>query len=247
MADLWTRYRVTIRIDNRLMGGVPKDPKVIEGWLKARMGLDQGDQLRDMVATTLRNLGHEVPAQATEAEIEQAIHSTVGDKSTNGFLRDEHGLFIEGRQVKALLKETTSILYPYAIAKWGVTRKAPRSFLAERVFCEEDRIPLGRQEPDGVASFIGHVTGPQGPRSTLTYVEFCERPVLSFTVMSLEDAITLDVWDRILETAQREGLGALRSQGHGTFTVTNVELLPATSPLDLFSRIGKPKLADAAD
>lgn len=246
MSDLFTRYRITIRLTNKIMGGVPKDPKVIEGWIKTKIGLDQGDQLRIMVVKTMRELGHVLADDPTDDEVDAAIKATVGDKSTNGFKRDARGLFIEGRQIKAMLKESVAVLYPYTVAKWGATKKAPRSFLAERVFVEEETVPLGRQEPDGIESFIGHVTGPQGPRSTLTYVEYCERPEISFTVMSLENQIDLATWDRILDTAQQQGLGALRSQGHGRFAVTDVALLPASRALDLFSRIGTPRALDAA-
>jgi hypothetical protein len=248
MSDLFTRYRISIRMANKIMGGTPKDPKVIEGWIRTRMGLDQGDQLRLMVVKTMREIGHDIGDDPTPAQLDEAIKATVGDKSTNGFKRDERGLYIEGRQIKAALKENTAILFPYVTDKWGATKKAPKAYLAERVFCEEDTIPLGRQEPDGVDCFIGHVTGPQGPRSTLTYVEYCERPELAFTVWSLEDSVKREDWEAIFELMEQNGIGALRSQGHGRFALTNVEVLPAKSRPKFFSW-EKPKLAvvDAAD
>lgn len=249
MSDLFTRYRISIRMANKIMGGVPKDPKVIEGWIRTRMGLDQGDQLRLMVAKTMRELGHELGDDPTPAQLDEAIRSTVGEKGTNGFKRNAAGLYIEGRQIKAALKENTAILFPYVSDKWGATRKAPRAYLAERVFCEEDEIPLGRDEPDGIEMFIGHVSGPQGPRSTLTYVEYCERADLSFTVWSLEDSIQMGDWEQIFELMEQNGIGALRSQGHGRFNLTNVERLPRRTRPQFFSwEEKKPiKISDAAD
>jgi hypothetical protein len=249
MSELFTRYRISIRFTAKLMGGTPKDPRVIEGWIKTRMGLEQGDQLRQMVVRTLRDLGHDLIDDPTPEQVDEAIKATVGDKSTVGFKRDARGLFIEGRQIKAALKESTAILFPYATDKWGATKKAPKAYLAERVFCEEDTIPLGRDEPDGLEMFIGHVSGPQGPRSTLTYVEYCERPPIGFTVWSLEDAVKHQDWEAIFEHMEQNGLGALRSQGHGRFTVTGVELLPSRQRPKFFS-FEKPKLKvveDAAD
>jgi hypothetical protein len=227
MSDLFTRYRIAIRMANKIMGGTPKDPKVIEGWIKTKMGIEQGDELRAMVARTMIDMGHDLSEDPTVAQLDAAIAASVADKSTNGFKRDAAGLYIEGRQIKALLKENISIVY--GKARFGPTLKGGKGFLAERVFVEEDNIPLGRTEPDGVEMFIGHVTGPQGPRSTLTYYEYCQRPELTFTLASLQDCIKSDQWEAIFEQAEQNGLGALRSQGHGRFTLLSVEEVAPTA------------------
>lgn len=220
MSDLFARYRVTIRMANRIMGGTPKDPKVIEGWIKSKMGLEEGAELRTLVARTMIEMGHDLAEGATPEELDAAIAATVADKSTNGFKRTDQGLIIEGRQVKAMLRENVNILF--GAQKFGPTRKGAKGYVAERVFVEEDAIPLGRTEPDGVELFIGHVTGPQGPRATLTYFEFCEKPEVSFTVLSLQDCLTADQWEAIFEQAEQNGLGSLRSQGFGRFKLVSV-------------------------
>jgi hypothetical protein len=91
--------------------------------------------------------------------------------------------------------------------------------VAEWLFVDEHDIPLGRTEPDGVHMQIGHVTGPKGPRSTLTYYDYCERATVTFTVSSLEDRMRREHWERVLVLGQRLGLGALRSLAHGQFVV----------------------------
>jgi len=227
MSTLFTRYRITIRLNHKIMGGTPRDPQVIEGWIKTKMGLEAGDEMRAMVARTMIDLGHDLVVDATEEQLDAAIRDTVAEKSTNGFKRDAAGLFIEGRQIKAMLKENISIVY--GKQRFGPTMKGGKGFLAERVFVEEDAIPLGRGEPDGVEMFIGHVSGAQGPRSTLTYYEYCQSPAITFTLASLQDCIKADQWEAIFEQAELNGLGALRSQGHGRFTLLAVEEVAPTA------------------
>lgn len=246
MSDLFTRYRITIRLSNKIMGGVPRDPKVIEGWIKTRLGMEQGDQLRAMVIRTMLDMGHDLGEDPTTEQLDAAISASVADKSTNGFKRNADGLYIEGRQLKAMLKENVHILY--GKQKWGLTGKGPKAYVAERVFVEEDAIPLGRQEPDGIEMFIGHVTGPQGPRSTLTYYEYCERAELAFTVASLQDSVKREHWEEIFEQAEHNGLGSLRSQGYGRFSITGVEIIEARPRPKFFAWEKTPlRVVDAAD
>lgn len=227
---LFTHYRVTIQFRDKIMGGIPKDPKIIEGWLRSKAGVTDETEILAMTRRTLEQLGLDVPHDATIDDMIKASEQIAAVKSTNGFLRGEHGLLIPGRYVKAMLKEVCNVLY--AGQKWGkldkethgysYAGKGPKNYLAERVFCVEDEIYLGRDEPDGIEMVIGHVTGPQGPRSTLAYHEYCYRPQASFTVMSVNDCITPEQWAEMFELAQEEGLGAIRSQQHGRFDVIDM-------------------------
>ncbi len=209
------------------MGGVPKDPKIIEGWIKKSIGTDQGRDFALMVRRTLSELGHDV--SIAEEDAEKALADIAGEKQTNGFKRDTGGLFLESRQVKAMLKESVNILF--AGQRWGVTKKGPRSFFAERVFVNPDRIyfdggsvTIGHlREPSGIELFIGHVSGPKGPQSNLTYIEFVERPRIEFEVIVLHDEIKPADWPEIWNHAEENGLGALRSQGFGRFDVERFE------------------------
>src|SRR6266540_4074767 len=180
-SNLFSRFRARMAFRDKLIGGVPKDPRLIEGWLRARAGLEVAQEIR------------------------QAMLRTLG----------EHGLYVEARQVKAMLKESTNVLF--GGERWGSTRKGPRSFVAERVFVEPDKLWVGVDEPSGIELMIGHLWGPTGPRSTLGYHEYVERPVLEFTVLAVRDALTPEQWADIWVHAQENGFGALRSQGFGRF------------------------------
>ena len=148
----------------------------------------------------------------------QASDALVARRLTTGFKRAEHGLYIEARQIKALFKESTNILF--GAERWGPTRKGPKSYLAERVFVQPDRVWLGCEAPDGLELVVGHLNGPTGPVSTLGYHEYVVQPSLSFTVWVVRDLITSTQWADVWVLAQEIGLGALRSQGHGRFQLT---------------------------
>ena len=240
---LYTRYHVELTFRDKLLGGIPKDTGAIEGWImKGLMGLgDTVDEelLHRRVIDTVRDLGAPV---TNEMGYEQALavaKEFVAERHTNGFkVHPQAGLYIEGRQVKAMLREATNILF--AGERWGATRKGPKAFLAERVFVEEIGIPLDRSVPDGLELIIGHVVGPKGPQSTLTYYEYVAQATIGFTVLSLRDCITPAQWAEIFGQAEMGGLGAARSQGHGTFCVTafhQTEAAPASVtfpiPVDL--------------
>lgn len=226
MSDLFTRYRITIQMNHKIMGGVPRDPKVIEGWIRTKMEMEDGDDLRIMVARTMQDMGHEIGDDADIDTIDAAIARTAAEKQTNGFKRDEFGLYLETRCVKAMIKENVNILW--GKERFGPSRKAGKGYVAERVFVDGDTIPLHRTEPDGVDLFIGHVTGPKGPQSTLTYYEYCLRPQLTFTILYLKDCLPPDRWEALWAQAEQNGLGSLRSQGFGRFSVLDVE--PVATP-----------------
>jgi len=214
--ETFTKYRVEIAFRNKILGGIPKAPDVIESWLRTKTLVSDAEELGYMARETLRQNGVE-PGEANIGDMIQASEQMAATKSTNGFKVDNGGLYIEGRQVKALLKEVTNVAF--AGKRWGPTNKGPKNYVAERVFVVEDRIHLGRQKPDGIEQIIGHVSGPQGVRSTLAYHELVFQGSCSFTVMSFEDCITADQWMKLLTLGEEEGIGACRSQGHGRFAV----------------------------
>ena len=231
--SLYTTYRVELRFVDLVMGGHPKDPNVIEAWLQTRvMGGDE--VIRQRLVEALADIDVEVPTDATKEEIIAATKAIAATRTGQGFRQNADGLCLARYNVVAMLKESTAILYPYEAVKagvpgsgcaWGKTRKAPRSFLAERVNVREFRIPLGRIEPDGTHMQIGHISGPKGKRSILAYVDYCVQPSITFTISSVDDAITAEQWQKILLCGQERGLSAMRSQGYGQFKVIGFDRL----------------------
>jgi len=225
-AQLFTRFAVEVEFVDKVMGGVPQKPEIIESWLRTR--ITSGDtELRQQMLTTLAELGYEFEPDMDYEQIVSAVKVMAQERNGNTFYRDANGLYLGGYQVKAMLKESTAIMFPWDKGKnkWGATGKTPKTFLAEHVFVDEHKVYLDRTEPDGTHTQIGHVNCPQGPRSTLTYVDYCDAPVIRFTLASLHDEVTVEQWGSILVCGQRQGLGALRSMSHGQFVVTGFERL----------------------
>lgn len=219
-SDIFTVYEVEATFREKIMGGVPMRRNVIEGWIKAGTGIEDVEERRRLMLKTLIEMGVDVHEGMSDEEIDAAAEK-MAESHTNGFKRDETGLYIEGRQIKAMLKESVNILY--AGDRWGKTRKGPRSFVAERLFPQDERIYLGRKQADDVALVVGHVSDAAGKRSTLAYHEYVERAVITFRLEMLRDELTQQQWREIFLHAERNGLGALRSQGHGQFRVTRFE------------------------
>lgn len=235
-ADVFTRFGASITFRNQIMGGTPMDPKLVEGWIGKGVGGEKDEKMKRLVLKTLAEMagedGEEPPDGAdVDALIEEASSKIAGQKQTSGFKRDERGgLYIESRHIKSMLKEVVHILY--AGEKWGDTKKGPKAFFAERVFVDPERIYLGIDLPDGLDLFVGHVTGPQGPRSTLTHYEFALGRTVDFDIRVEKRAVPVlkDRWPAIWVHAQENGLGALRSQGHGRFDITRWDVIERAVP-----------------
>lgn len=206
-------YKAVLTV-HRLVGGVPSDPKVIEGWLKTKT-MAKDDILRQMVAEAMTERGGVMLDEAIEA---------VAEKSINGFKRDESGLYIEGRQVKAAIKEATNIARATdkLPSRFGTTKMGALKLAAEHVFVVEDRIYLGRQIADGVQQRFVHASGPTGPRTGIQYEEFALDVKLEFHVKT-DYEFSDKEWAMIWLTGQEQGIGASRSQGFGRYTVESWE------------------------
>ncbi len=207
------RYQVEIQVGN-LHGGVPTDPKVAEAWIKAKMVDDRDDVVKDLVAKTMVERGLDPTDSVTSDELDDIVADAVKMRQLSGFYRTPDGeLAIRGRHVKAMIKEAANIAY--AKDRWGPTNKGTRSFFAEHGFVAEDWIPLGRTVPDGIDQrFVSTFRG-----TGIQYDEYVEDVKVGFTVVT-DHKFTDDQWGTIWVIAERNGLGAARSQGFGTFEVT---------------------------
>lgn len=234
------KFSGTLHVRN-IAGGTPSDPKVAEGWLKTKLA-DKDDLIREAVATTMAERG--ITADEAAAEVDMLKH-------LNGFKRDEQGLYIEGRQLKAALKEAASV----AVASgklnargWGKTNKGLLSYLAEHVMVVEDRLHLGMVEPTGLAAYekgglagtgdnpnvvwVSEATGITQRfvhtwRGTgIQYEEYVEDAKIDFTIITDHD-FTNEQWAMIWLTGEQQGIGASRSQGFGRYEVTRWEQEPA--------------------
>lgn len=213
-AKAWPfRYNGSL-IVGTIAGGTPTDPKVAEGWLRTKLA-PKDDLLREMVA--------EVMAER-QVQADEAAKIVDEKKHLNGFKRDGNGLYIEGRQLKAALKEAASVAANagrLTSKGWGDPdnanyKKGLKAWFPEHVFVVEDRLYLGVTEASGVAQRFVHTSRGTG----IQYEEYVTDAKITFTVET-DHEFTDEQWAHIWLTGERQGIGASRSQGFGKYTVTS--------------------------
>lgn len=205
------RYNATITVKN-LAGGVPTDPRVAEGWLRTKL-TDKDDLIRDLVAQTMVDRG--ITADEAAVEVDKLKH-------LNGFKRNEHGLYIEGRQLKAAIKEAAGVARATdkLKMKWGTTNKGVLGFVAEHIMVVEDTLQLDVTEPSRVLQSF-----PKNPRTGQTgiqYTEVIDETSFDCTIIS-DHKFTDEEWAMLWLTGEQQGIGASRSQGFGRYEVTRWE------------------------
>lgn len=215
------RWSVSLQFLNRIIGGIPA------------VGLEGADPEKDRSILQLwlqQRLGDKVTEEELAAEVEktmQEAYASEEPKSTTTFKTNETGLYIEGRQVKAMLKEAGGRLGLGKAVRGS--RPSLKQDLHEGLHVDEDLIHLTRDgqpvtEPDGYDVRPIHVMGPQGPRTSIKRSAYVERPTIIFTVRILNMVVLKE--DHLKDTlafAQDLGLGADRSQGNGKFAVVGFE------------------------
>ncbi len=229
------RYAGEIYIEE-LMGGTPSNPKVAEGWLKAKLGIKTEDVIAEAVKEVMAARAVSVEGPISEDE---ALKLVDDQRHLNGFMRDEDGLYIKGRHLKAAIKEAASAARAVGNlpAKFGATNKGTLSFIAEHIVVVENDLHVYREDPetkkivnvlectDIVQSF------PRNPITRQTGIQYTERimnAIVSFTVVS-DYHFKLEEWAAIWVTGSNQGIGASRSQGYGRYTPTRWDRLPVKS------------------
>jgi hypothetical protein len=213
-AKAWPHRFAGVLHVTTIAGGIPTDDKVAEAWLRTKLA-DKDELIREAVAKTMVDRG--ITAEEAAKEVDSLKH-------LNGFKRDGHGLYIEGRQLKAALKEAVNIAAnagKITTKGWGNPdnknyAKGIKAWFPEHVFILEDRLHLGVSEPSGIVQRFVHT-----PRGTgIQYEEYVEDAKVSFTVVTDHD-FTDEQWAMIWLTGEQQGIGASRSQGFGRYEVTS--------------------------
>lgn len=227
-------FEATIRFHD-IAGGVPSDPKVAEGWIKSKVkDASKEEQIRRAVETLMmeRNI--------TEDE---AVEELNKHRNVNGFKRtipkakgEKGQLFIEGRQVKAALKEAVSVALAAGTlksgnttksgaasdSKWGKTNKGAISFAAEHIQVMTRQVLLYDEswQPLTDHTYIkqSFPVNPITRQTGIQYTEICEKAWTKVIVTSDWD-FTPEQWGVIWVTGNLQGLGASRSQDHGRYDV----------------------------
>lgn len=208
--ELWKLYDVELSILDRIYGGLPKDPSLIEGFLKGK-GVD--------------------PQSASEMKERLVDEIDVDEEAEGmwtGFKRDETGPYIETRQIKAMLKEAVGESELWKDIRGLKSRVGGAVFPKgqggpdlSRLYLYRDNGPV--TEPDGFDETVGHVSGPQGKRAILKRKDYVLAPTVRFTLKVGGKTVKKSTLEYLFGFAEELGLGADRSMEHGKFKVTKFE------------------------
>ena len=260
-AKAWPFWYEGELIVDQICGGVPANPNTAESWIRAKLKDTRSEgEIRDLVAQTKAEIrqtnlvagresadGQAVAQGDTLVAVETAIEDLTDEELTslavskaakdlaglNQFKRTEEGvLYIEGRQLKAALREAVSVAAnagKITTKNWGNPdnasyRKQLKGWFPEHVFVTDSILLLYREDgssvtrEDGILQKFVHTH--RG--DAIGYEEYVRNAKIRFHVKTDVD-LSDEQWAMIWLTGQDQGLGASRSQGFGTYTMTGWE------------------------
>jgi hypothetical protein len=206
-------------------GGTPTNPETARKWIISRVTDTRSpSEVQALVARTMTELN-----VSLDAAVDKAVGEMAG---MNIFKRDQNGqLYIEGRQLKAALKEAVSVAAnegKLTTKGWGNPdnasyKKQVKGWFPEHVFVADDRLLMHRDgdpvtEPSRtLEKFIHTHRG-----DAIGYEEVCEDVDFDFRIET-DHPFSEREWAMIWLTGQKQGLGASRSQSYGQYEVTRWE------------------------
>lgn len=220
--SIWTYYEVVLEFLNKVYGGLPKDPKLIAGFLKGR-GVSESDA-KDLGGKILKEMN---PEAMEKLDIEKV------EAMWTGFKQDEVGPYIETRQIKAMLKEACGESEMWREVRGLKSRLGGALFpkgdggpdLTRIYFVTYDKEgePSTVKEVGGYDESVGHVKTMQGPRSILKRKDYIYQPRILFTLKVGGRTIKEKHLRDLFEFSSEGGLGADRSTEAGKFKVIKLE------------------------
>jgi len=212
-----------------LVGGIPQDPKIVESWIRTKLRDTRSDaEIQELIASTMAERGI-----SEDDAIVKAAGSLVG---VNSFKRDARGLHIEGRQLKAALKEAAMVAVnagKISAEKWGkpdnaTYKKGIKGWLPEHIFVVEETLYIYKEgKPDPVTEVDGTIQKfiHTHRGDSIGYEQYVRDAEIRFTVKT-DHELTEKQWGMIWLTGELQGLGASRSQEYGRYEVTKWERIP---------------------
>jgi hypothetical protein len=219
------KYRVKIKLE-RIDGGIPEHPDVIEDWLKAA-GIKDDEELLKRIAEGV----------ATKEELDERL-----EKLTCTFIHDDGVPCIEARCVKAMIKQAAGVMGLYGMLTGA------KELLAEGTEVYPKLVYLRSEHGLEVEAKPIHVSVKGEPVSAFKRTRFLRDATADFDVhvtdrqqiMTAFNAdtmrkslrtLTLDQLRMILEYGGKfVGLGSNRSQGSGKFVVLSIEEIDPPRP-----------------
>ncbi len=205
---MWLEYVVVLQFTGKFAASIPRTRDEIKNMLTFRMPGKEPE--------------NSVPIEDLTEQVVQEVGADEGEflPGWATFKFDENGLYYEGRNVRGHMKDCA-----LQISKFFPDIAYFRAKVANKVYVVTDVMPLSRKDPDGCEQFFIQVMTAQGPRSSIKYIDWVEKPILSFRLRVLNDGIIKESHLRaIFEYGSVHGMGQERSQGWGRYRLEELTL-----------------------
>lgn len=217
-AQIYQDYKVTLHLID-IAGGTPADPKMIDGWIAATNKEKTDEERKKLVEATKEELPEIAEGKQTQAWVR--------------LKQDETGAYIEGRCLKAALKEAANIIKSRVKVpgKNGEEKAATalKSKVAETVFVMDEKIYLRNGDGKPITGDPPteerpvHVMTRQGPRTSIKVTDVLRDVHIEFTVrVAQTGAVTERALFSAIAYLENLGIGGDRSQGRGRAKHMNV-------------------------
>ena len=226
---MWKNYDVHLRFTGKVMGGIPKDEKIIQSWLEAGRMKDSKYEKqieKEISGRTIEEIKKEcVENSMTNEEAKE-------DKLWVGFLSDNVGIYAREHQIKAHLKDCANQIKDFTelskIKGLGKNGKvtAFKSKVANKVYLEDEINYFHRDgepitEVDGCQEHGIRIMTLQGERSALKRNDYIINPELNFTLKVLDDGVIgLKALQMIFDYGCVHGMFSERGHGYGKYDFT---------------------------
>ena len=214
----WLRFAVELQMTGRFAASLPRTEKEIRAMLEHRMPARKPENARS-IDTLVAGVMEEVGITTEDAEGWLPSAAT--------FPRNEDGLYYEGRCIRGHLKDcATQVAQKRMPMLHGANPnyKNFRSKLTNRLYVENEIIPLDRKEPDGTETRYIQVMTAQGPRSSIKYIDYVNQPTLSFVVRLYNDGLYgIEDIREVLLYGSIHGMGQERGQDWGRYEIVRLE------------------------
>jgi len=209
----WVVYEVVVEYEKPVLGGIPKSKDVIAKWVESRA--KKKGKLPEEIQKLVEKISDEVYV-GEEGDI---------DRLWTTFKADEKGLYIEDRNIKAMLREAATTLGFFKGS--GSTQR--RQTFQHGLVIKPYKIRFYRngeiiKEPEEVQErpvLIDYRGNPMAALKREDVILPGARSKFYIAVID-NDAFSREDFVNMLELCQEIGIGAARSQQFGKFRVVSV-------------------------
>lgn len=237
--EIYIGWKVVAQVRETLEGGIPLDPEMIKTWLMAKVSKGELKMEPQEIEELIRRTTEEVYVPE-EGEGEEVTKEEVAKRKLKaswcGFKSDANGLYLEARQVHALLKECANTL--------KLTREhiGLKQVLQHGTYVRPLRIYF-RVPSKGELTTVKGV--PDGTRESMVQTprygtafkrnDYVSNVRIEFYIYYADVGFLSDKdFKRMMVLAQENGLGANRAEGMGKFDIIELEKIQ-------FGRKSKPE------